>query len=159
MSHFKTSLLLVCIVAAKYTSAQSNLIVNTTSGIFEGNTAESGLERWLGIPYAQPPVGGLRFKAPVPVTDPAPDVKQALEFGDACPQPGANLGAPISEDCLYLNIYRPEGTNSSANLPILVFIHVSTASQEIRTVSNCLFREGNGQTGQLVTNIKKRLLV
>ena len=128
MPQFKTTLILTCLAAVRHVVAQSDLIINTTSGPFQGDTAESGLERWLGIPYGQPPVGNLRFKAPVPITSPATDVKQASTFGDACPQPPGDLGAPMSEDCLYLNIYRPEGTDSSAKLPVLVFIHVSNVS-------------------------------
>ena len=80
------------------------LEVRTTSGTFRG-LAGSPLDRWLGIPFAQPPVGSLRFKAPVPITRPARGVKNATTFGNACPQqPSDSLGAPMSEDCLFLNV-------------------------------------------------------
>ena len=86
-------------------AASSSLEIRTTSGTFGGLSVEGGLDRWLGIPFAQPPVGTLRFKAPVPVTQPAPGVKNASEFGNACPQvPADNINAPISEDCLFLNV-------------------------------------------------------
>ena len=69
------------------------------------------VEKWLGIPYAMPPTGNLRFKAPRPlptnlsVAD-LETVQDADSFGAACPQPYGdnNLGAPMSEDCLYLNV-------------------------------------------------------
>lgn len=82
----------------------ASLVVNTTSGTFRGTTV-SGLDRWLGVPFAQPPVGSLRFKAPVPVTNAEQVVKNATSFGSACPQlPSSSLGAPMSEDCLFLNV-------------------------------------------------------
>jgi len=76
-------------------------IVVLSSGTFRGLTV-NGTDRWLGIPYAQPPVGSLRFKAPVPITRPAEGIQDALQFSYACPQPPT--AAPISEDCLYLNV-------------------------------------------------------
>ena len=102
----------------------SSLVVNTTSGVFQGVSVANGTERWLGIPYAQSPVGALRFKAPAPVTTPIPGLQNAANFGNACPQIPSNLGAQISEDCLFLNIWRPEGTSSSDKLPVLAWIYV-----------------------------------
>ena len=102
----------------------SSLVVNTTSGVFQGVSVANGTERWLGIPFAQPPNGELRFKAPAPITTPIPGLQDATNFGNACPQIPSNLGAPISEDCLFLNIWRPEGTSSSDKLPVLAWIYV-----------------------------------
>ncbi|TFY55649.1 hypothetical protein EVG20_g9246, partial [Dentipellis fragilis] len=84
----------------------------------------NGTEHWLGIPYAQPPVGNLRFKAPVPILLPRRGLQNATAFGDACPQAAAStLGAPIGEDCLYLNVWRPKNTTARERLPVLVWIH------------------------------------
>ena len=102
----------------------SSLVVNTTSGVFQGVSVVNGTERWLGIPFAQPPVGALRFKAPVPVKSPSDGVTNATTFGNACPQRISNLGAPISEDCLYINVWRPQGTSPSEKLPVLAWIYV-----------------------------------
>ena len=102
----------------------SSLVVNTTSGVFQGVSVANGTERWLGIPFAQPPVGALRFKAPVPVKSPSDGVTNATPFGNACPQRISNLGAPISEDCLYINVWRPQGTSPSEKLPVLAWIYV-----------------------------------
>ncbi|KAI0317612.1 alpha/beta-hydrolase [Amylostereum chailletii] len=102
----------------------STLDVVTTAGTYRGVSVSNGTERWLGIPFAQTPVGGLRFKAPVPLAEPAIGVQVADTFGDACPQPArSTLGAPISEDCLHLNIWRPRGTPADAKLPVLFYIH------------------------------------
>ncbi|KAK7461949.1 hypothetical protein VKT23_008382 [Stygiomarasmius scandens] len=81
----------------------STLDIPLKTGTFRGTSA-NGTEKWLGIPYAQPPVGSLRFKAPVPITKRSNSLKVASTFGNACPQPAGSLGAPRSEDCLYLNV-------------------------------------------------------
>lgn len=114
---------LLCAFASE--AAATSLQVTTSSGTFEGIRTSNGTERWLGIRFAEPPVGKLRFAAPVPVTRPATGVQLASTFGNACPQPAANLGAPVSEDCLFFNVWRPNGTSSTAKLPILVWFYVS----------------------------------
>ena len=99
--------------------------------------AASGTWAWKGIPYAQAPVGALRWKAPLdarPWTTP----RAATEFGAACAATGrfdgpglnnrydqtlsASLGRTVgSEDCLYLNIWRP--ATAESQLPVVVFVH------------------------------------
>lgn len=89
----------------------SSLEIHLQTGTFRGfSVAGSGVDQWLGIPFAEPPIGPLRFKAPVPIAasgEPGA-VKNATEFGNACPQlENDGLGppnAPISEDCLFLNV-------------------------------------------------------
>lgn len=93
-------------VSAKQ-NPKDNLTVQLPIGTFRGFSS-GGIDQWRGIPFAEPPVGPLRFKAPVPITGDPDAAKDATEFGDACPQPldglGTAPGAPISEDCLYLNV-------------------------------------------------------
>jgi para-nitrobenzyl esterase len=79
-----------------------------------------------GIRYAQPPVRELRWKPPVPVTD-RPDPNPTSDFGPACIQPSspsgsiyADLPARMSEDCLFLNVWKPTG---AARAPVMVWIH------------------------------------
>lgn len=76
---------------------------------YEGGTA------YLGIPYALPPVGELRFRKPVEV-EAIPGCYD--KFGPAAPQWGSD--EPMSEDCLYLNLYVPDGAQ---DLPVLFWIH------------------------------------
>ncbi|KAF7793463.1 hypothetical protein EIP86_004575 [Pleurotus ostreatoroseus] len=107
--------------------ASSNLLVQLSSGNFIGEElADNGTDRWLGIPFAQPPVGNLRFKAPVPISHPSGALQNATAFGNACPQePGGSLGAPQSEDCLFLNVWRPVNTTARDKLPVLLSsVHV-----------------------------------
>ncbi|WP_180336082.1 carboxylesterase family protein [Pleomorphomonas diazotrophica] len=74
---------------------------------------------WLGIPYAEPPVGALRWKAPRPLPASVGDI-DATRSGPLCPQlhAGRLVG---SEDCLTLDIYRPNSPET--DLPVLVYIH------------------------------------
>ncbi|KZV96646.1 alpha/beta-hydrolase [Exidia glandulosa HHB12029] len=106
--------------------AQS-LDVRISSGTFRGTLNNAtGVESWLGLRFATPPVGNLRFRAPVALP-PAPrnaSLVVANKFGNACAQEASSgLGAPVSEDCLFLNVYRPAGTTANAKLPILFWIH------------------------------------
>ncbi len=75
---------------------------------------EDGLEAFLGVPYALPPVGERRFAHPLPAP-PRSDVWLATRPGLRCVQ-----GDHGGEDCLYLNVVRPEGAR---DLPVLVFVH------------------------------------
>lgn len=61
--------------------------VQTSVGCFQGAVNSStDIESFLGVPFAKPPVGSLRFKAPVPIAPPLPGVQDATKFGDACVQ-------------------------------------------------------------------------
>jgi len=100
--------------------------VEIASGRIEG-THEDGVLVFRGIPYARPPQGALRLRAPLPPA-PWPGVRDAKAFGAAAPQtPGrlaALLGSPTEtylEDCLYLNVWTP-GTGA-ARRPVLVWLH------------------------------------
>ncbi|MBA55615.1 MAG: carboxylesterase [Pseudomonadales bacterium] len=97
--------------------------VETSLGTIIGVTDGYGT-RFMGIPYAQPPVGNLRWAAPQPITE-LPQPFAADTAGSSCPQAPSPFGEPsINEDCLYLNVYRPEGNfPPSRKLPVMVWIH------------------------------------
>jgi para-nitrobenzyl esterase len=80
------------------------------------------LDSFLGIPYAAPPVGDLRWKPPVDAPGWA-GVRDAIRTASDCAQPGGGASVDGSEDCLYLNIYRPANAAPEAALPVLIFIH------------------------------------
>ena len=94
-------------------------VVALDSGPVRG-TAQDGVGAFLGIPYAAPPVGELRWKPP---QKPAPwsGVLEASSFGPACPQAGP-LEAASCEDCLYLNVWTPARA-SGTKLPVMVWLH------------------------------------
>lgn len=96
-------------------------IVHTKSGQIKGYERE-GIVEYLGIPYAKPPVGELRFKRSLPI-EPWEGVFDAKEYGAESIQldEGELKG---SEDCLTLNIWKPaKGEESSEKLPVFVYIH------------------------------------
>ena len=92
-------------------------LTDTQSGPVVG-FIDDGVNVWLGIPYAKPPTGDLRWRAPRAV-EPWDTPKPAIKFGDECPQ--GMLGASGNEDCLYLNIWSAD--SESAAKPVMFFIH------------------------------------
>ncbi|KAF9873224.1 carboxylesterase [Colletotrichum karsti] len=81
---------------------------------------------FLGIPYAQPPIGSLRYAAPQPLNSSFEGTRSAAEYGWMCIGYGsdtANLGSPVSEDCLTINVVRPAGTKPGDNLPVGIWVH------------------------------------
>jgi para-nitrobenzyl esterase len=98
----------------------------TAIGIVEGFTRD-GVNRWRSIPYARPPVGPLRLRAPHPAL-PWSGVRHCHGFANCAPQQrrytllGVNRFQPMSEDCLTLNVVAPE-VAAEEPLPVMVFIH------------------------------------
>ena len=108
-------------LAAHPAFAQSR-IVQTQYGQVQGIVV-NGVSEYLGIPYASPPVGALRWAAPTPPHN-FNGVRQTTQFSSSCPQPVSQFGRPsTNEDCLYLNVYVPPGTNASSKLPVMTWIH------------------------------------
>ena len=104
--------------------AQSTVIVNVTGGQVRGEPIEKGGVVFKGIPYAQPPVGALRWREPRPVERWA-GVRDATAFGASCAQP-TNTAVPAaegsSEDRLFVNFGTPEWPSQSPK-PAMVWIH------------------------------------
>jgi para-nitrobenzyl esterase len=97
------------------------LIVRTDKGLIEGTSAE-GTDQFLGVPYAAPPVGALRWAAPRPAPR-WPGIRQATSYGGRCAQLASGNGPRVdNEDCLYLNVYTPPGRDDR-DLPVLFMIH------------------------------------
>jgi para-nitrobenzyl esterase len=96
-------------------------VVRTADGWVQGKTADAMAE-YLGVPYAAPPVGALRWQPPRPAA-PWRGIREATSFAPHCPQPASPFGvASTSENCLYLNVYAPAGARNR-DLPVMVWIH------------------------------------
>ena len=100
---------------------EPGLVVATAGGAVRGRAAAAGQE-FLGIPYAAPPVGALRWQPPRPAA-PWHGTRAATSYAPHCPQPPGSFGrASTSEDCLYLNVFTP-AANKARNLPVMVWVH------------------------------------
>jgi para-nitrobenzyl esterase len=105
-------------------AASTGPVVATDSGKVEGRL-DAGVASWKGIPFAAPPVGNLRWRAPAPAK-PWLTLRQAGVYAADCMQvPFASDAAPLgttpSEDCLYLNVWKP--ADAKGKLPVLVWIY------------------------------------
>lgn len=101
-------------------------IVQTANGKVRG-IVEGDVAVFKGIPYAAPPIGAFRWRPPQPVT-PWEGELTATEYGANCAQSGwggtpGTIAEGSSEDCLYLNLWRPANVRDDAKLPVMVWIH------------------------------------
>lgn len=126
-----TCLLCMAVLRAKAEQRQNPPIVKIESGLVAGvySGSPSKAAMFLGIPYAAPPVGELRWKAPQPAQK-WTGIRSATRFGSPCPQLPARYFKYLegSEDCLYLNIWTPN-LRQDAELPVLVYIHGGSNTQ------------------------------
>ena len=101
----------------------NDALAQTQQGALQG-LRDGGVFAWLGVPYAQPPVGARRFLPPAPA-QPWTGVRDAVDYGAACPQkvfgPQSSLGPRLDEDCLTLNIWSP--APDGRKRPVMVWIH------------------------------------
>ncbi|XP_060547045.1 cholinesterase-like isoform X3 [Pantherophis guttatus] len=126
-------LLLLLFPLASGSASKGDTVVITSSGPIKGKQFLAGLgsvTAYLGIPYAEPPLGKLRFQKPLP-HQPWKQTLETTSFGNSCSQfisrdiPEAEIWfpkTPLSEDCLSLNIWVPHPQPSSS-VPVLVWIH------------------------------------
>lgn len=111
-------LLGLLLVLAACGGGGDDLTVTVDTGTLHGARTGS-IRHFLGIPYAAPPVGDLRWRAPQPAA-PWTGTREALQVGDQCPQSLSYSGPSNVEDCLYLNVWTPAGAH---DLPVMVWLH------------------------------------
>jgi para-nitrobenzyl esterase len=140
---FAVAIMMIGSVAAGRTALQ----VKTDLGVVEGKT-RGGINEFLGIPYAAPPVGDLRWKPPAPA-EKWTGVRKATKFGARCTQ-GRIYNDMVfrdpgpSEDCLTLNVWVP--ADAKAKLPVMVWIYgggfQAGATSEPRQEGHNLAKQG-----------------
>ena len=139
-------------------TANDHPVVYAPAGAVRG-IAKDGLRVFRGIPYAAPPVGPARWRPPAPMA-PWSGVRDALDFGPACTQPGYRPGSIYktdfnlqSEDCLTLNIWAPEDARGA---PVFVWIHGGSL---VRGASSEAMYDGAklAELGLVVVSINYRL--
>lgn len=124
------ALVAALLIGSALAGAASAETVRVRQGEVSG-VADHGARAWLGLPFAAPPIGDLRWRSPAPVM-PWTGVRPADHFGNDCRQglTPEGLGpwtteymtaGPVSEDCLYLNVWAP--ADSGTKRPVLVWIH------------------------------------
>ena len=128
------ALVLLLLIFCELTLCQNVVTIETKNGLVYGRveTPIDGkqLNVFRGVPFAQPPVGELRFRKPVPIGKWSEPV-YAFQFQSACPydlkryESGeALVNKNVSEDCLYLNVWSPVGTDGTDSLkPVMFWIH------------------------------------
>jgi len=114
----------LAIAAPGAVAAPGAPVVAIDSGKVEGRT-DAGVTSWKGIPFAAPPLGDLRWRAPAPAR-PWSGVRQASAYAADCmqlpfPSDAAPLGTTPAEDCLYLNVWKP--ADARGKLPVIVWIY------------------------------------
>ena len=107
--------------------AEADTVTGRVRGLWRGEPGAGGSAAFLGIPFAKPPVGELRFAAPEPA-EPWTGVRDALEFGPTAQRgdPGVTLIPEPSipgESTLNVNVFTPVPEDKDAALPVLVWIH------------------------------------
>jgi para-nitrobenzyl esterase len=111
-------------------AAANRVVVKTPQGEAQGIRA-AGADRFLGLPYAKPPIKDRRFKPPVAASA-WKGVRDATRQAPACTQfqpTGVRESQATSEDCLYLDVYRPSSAKPGAKLPVLVWFHGGGSTQ------------------------------
>ncbi|KAF8528406.1 Alpha/Beta hydrolase protein [Hysterangium stoloniferum] len=129
---FTLNILATLVLTASLTTGSIPPVVKTTSGTLLG-TVQDGVVSFKGIPYAQAPVGELRWEAPKAFV--SQSIRSAKKFGPSCIQqflfPTQILVVPLfntpplpeDEDCLFLNVWTPEKLHTTAKTPVMIWIH------------------------------------
>ncbi len=150
-------LLFACTCVFGITSAIDQLLVaKTTGGIVTGFYNDQGIRQWKGIPYANPPVGNLRWTTATPALPFITGSYSATFDAPGCPQqcnlpPGNCPEYGQSEDCLYLSIFSPkEPSTNPQGYPVMFWIHGGAFEQGL---GNCALYDGSDLASKNIVSV------
>lgn len=141
------------------------VLAQTGNGAYKGTHLPGfNQDAFLGIPYAQPPVGELRFEPSKEIEETWEEARDATEYQNSCYWTGNgfdNEGLPVSEDCLTLNIVRPAGYEHT-KLPVGVWIHGGgfnwgASQRDVYNLSYPVEQSVKGETPIVAVSINYRL--
>lgn len=135
--------LLASLMSSVANSEEKTYIMRQTNyGVIKGYVDKirvgKEVEKYLGVPYAQPPIGDLRFESPQPPKGWGRKILDTLKLPPACLQSFSGINYieyhvpsfnKTSEDCLYLNVYRPREVEAGTLLPVDIFVHGGSYQQ------------------------------
>ncbi|RAH70855.1 putative triacylglycerol lipase [Aspergillus aculeatinus CBS 121060] len=147
--------LVICLII--HVECFQNVTVNLGYSQYRGQALSNGIVQWLGIRYAAPPVGSLRFAAP---QDPetAEGVQTAFQHGPLCiPTDQYPIPTGTSEDCLFLDVYAPNRARNASKLPVFVFIQGGGFNADSNANFNGTGLIQASETGIVVVNFNYRV--
>jgi para-nitrobenzyl esterase len=148
-------LLLITLPSGVFADEKKPDVIQLNSGPITGKV-EDGLRIFLGIPYAAPPVGELRWKPPQDIAS-WTQARTCTDFSPSCPQKKQLVAGKFSEDCLYLNVWTT-AKKPDERLPVMVWIHGGAFNFGSASQSQPEFNGKNlAQKGVVVVTINYRL--
>lgn len=108
----------VAVLVVACAARTAAVCVQTPMGQICGRTSDN-VDFFLGIPYAEAPINQLRWRAPVPVAETPSRIINATAFGLSCIQFPSQPHVETSEDCLFINVYRPYGASKLEYVDLL----------------------------------------
>ena len=121
---FSSTTLVLSALVCGHPHKRTTPTVQVTNGSYAGvYVPEYGTDHFLGIPFAQPPIGELRYRVPQSLNTTWSGLREATAYSPICYPSGASVdGMSVSEDCLYLNVIRPAGYENQS-LPVAFWIY------------------------------------
>ncbi|MEO8882349.1 MAG: carboxylesterase family protein [Devosia sp.] len=115
---FAVAVFAVCAATSAHAAPEATVDAGSLAGV-----DRAGVVQFLGVPFAAPPLGKQRWRAPQPVT-PWTGIRSAGRMAARCSAPNSGDGPRlVNEDCLYLNVYAPAGAKPGEKLPVMVYFH------------------------------------
>ncbi|KAM0453628.1 hypothetical protein ACHAPV_008962 [Trichoderma viride] len=126
--HLASALIANAAILHRVNDISNSPVIDLGYAKYRGVRFDAGVDQFLGMRFAQAPLGHLRFRAP---QDPTPekDIQDASQFGPICVAVSQTPDAGHAEDCLFVNVFKPSHADERSNLPVWVYIQGGGYSQ------------------------------